>query len=173
MTNYILIGFMGTGKTTIGRGLATYLFLPFVDLDEEIEEEIGISIPMIFSSYGEAFFRQIERENLQRILEREGQVIATGGGTPLHKENRVLIKERGLPILLYSSVPVILERMAQTDRPLLQVKDRKEEIERLLKEREEAYSIADLSIDTSKNTIQEIIEEIVRKAGEVLGRDLC
>lgn len=173
MTNFILIGFMGSGKTTIGERLAKHLSYSFLDIDIEIERELSISIPEIFSTYGETYFRQIEREVLIKTLEKDHQVVATGGGAVLIKENRRLIKERGLSILLYAPAPIILERIKNTDRPLLQGKDPQKEIERLLSLREEAYREADLSIDTSKYSIQETIEEITKRAGEKLGRDLC
>lgn len=173
MTNLILIGFMGTGKTTIGEALSIKISWSFVDLDEEIQKEVGMEIPQIFSLYGEDFFREEEKKVLYRVLTKDHQVVATGGGVVLKEENRALIEKKGIPILLHAPIPIIMERLKETNRPLLQVNNPYLQIKRLLKEREESYRFTNLSINTAEGTIVEIVDEIIEMVGEVLGRDLC
>lgn len=170
MTNLILLGFMGTGKTTLGKALSAKLSWPFVDVDVEIEKQQGSSIPQIFSCYGEEYFRQVESRLLSSILSQTGQVVATGGGVVLKEKNRSQIKKGGISILLTASVEVILQRTRESDRPLLQAKDPKKEIQRLLQEREKNYRFADWSLDTGKGSPEELVDVILKKVGEILGR---
>ena len=118
--NVILTGFMGTGKTTLGKLLATELGRPFVDIDKKIEDETKLSIPKIFERYGEEHFRELERLAVKELSEKRGLVIATGGGTVKDAENVRLLKSSGIIVCLTCSPEEIFLRTARRgERPLL------------------------------------------------------
>lgn len=161
----ILIGFMGTGKTTIGQELAKRLNCNFVDIDQEIVEFEGRSINDIFATSGEMYFRKIETETLKKTLANISGVVATGGGIILSKENRQIISE-GQTILLEASIEEIYHRLSDnSDRPLLKadnITEVKEKMEKLLRERKGLYhSLGAVTINTDNKTISEIVNEII------------
>ena len=164
--NVILIGFMGTGKTSIGKILATKLGCVFVDLDHKIEADNNMSIPDIFKKFGEAHFRALEKQAVKEVTERHGIVIATGGGTIKDPENLKLLKESGLVICLTATVDEILFRTENKgDRPVLDKKDedqgdRRAAIEKLLEERRQFYDQADYKVDTTDWSPMQIIDDI-------------
>ena len=122
--NIILVGLMGSGKSTIGRHLAKSLELEFVDSDHEIERRTGANIPLIFDVEGEAGFRQREKKVIDELTQRRGVVLATGGGAVLDPENRARLRERGKVIYLYATAEQLLSRTAKDrNRPLLQTAD--------------------------------------------------
>lgn len=174
MKNIVLIGFMGTGKTCVGRLLAFRLNRPFIDTDKKIEAECGMSIGEIFNVFGETYFRNKEKSVIVRVSRYTNSVISTGGGVVLHPENIIRLKQNGVVIALKASVDVIVERTGRrNNRPLLNCEDRWEKIAVLLKEREKLYNMADFSIDTSYSTPQQIIDTIIyllRKGGYLRGR---
>lgn len=158
----VLTGFMGTGKSVVGRRLAERLAVPFVDLDDAIEAEAGMTIAEIFASEGEPGFRRRERELIATLANRQSGVVATGGGAVLDPENIRNLKTGALLVCLAAEPTVILQRLgADTHRPLLQTSDRLARIRELLEQRASAYAQADLSIDTSKAGIEEIVDRIV------------
>ncbi|MGH9462932.1 MAG: shikimate kinase [Vicinamibacteria bacterium] len=137
-----LVGFMGVGKSTLGRRLAKRLRMPFYDMDEEIERTSGKKIHEMFETEGEGSFRALETELLRSIVKREPGVVATGGGTFCRPENRELIRAGGVSVWLDAPTEVILERGAQeTHRPLW---TNLETVESLLDERLPLYRQADL-----------------------------
>jgi len=159
--NIILTGFMGVGKTSVGTRLARDLGYRFVDTDDLIEADQKITITEIFSSFGEAYFRDAETRVIRQVLDGEGQVIATGGGAVIRDENRRAFKEGGMTICLTARPEVVFERIRhEIHRPLLQVPDPLGRIRELLNERERYYHQADLIIDTSDKTVDEVIDEI-------------
>lgn len=175
MKNIVLIGFMGTGKTTIGRLLAHRLGRPFIDSDRKIEYEHGMSIHELFDAYGELYFRQKERMMIARLSRYNTAVIATGGGVVLSAENINRLKRNGVIIALTASIEIILERTSRRKtRPLLDNLEQREQIvNKLMKERAELYHKADYSIDTSNRTPQQVINEIMfflRQGGYLRGR---
>jgi len=148
--NIILTGFMGTGKTTIGRQLARRLRREFVDMDALIEERTGLSIPRIFQEQGEAAFRALERALCQELAGRRGLVIATGGGALIDAENRAALAASGDILCLRADTDVILRRVGVgADRPKLDGDDRRGRIEALLAERAPVYDAFPLQLDTS------------------------
>lgn len=159
----ILTGFMGTGKSVVGRCLAERLGLSFLDLDVLIKEEAGMSIPEIFASDGEPGFRRMEREQIARVANCGNSVIATGGGALLDPENIRTIKTGGAVLVCLQAAPeVILKRIkAESHRPLLQVPDRMVRIRELLEQRASSYAQADLSVETSELSVEEIVDRIV------------
>lgn len=160
--NVALTGFMAVGKSVVGKRLAERLQLPFVDLDRAIEEKEGMSIPEIFTRKGEAYFRSLEKRVLKTFLERDGQVIATGGGAVLDAENLRLLKERSLLVCLTAEVEKLLQRSGSgSERPLLKGGDQRDRIEALLSQREKSYHQAHLRIDTTRLTVDEVVEEIL------------
>ena len=165
-SNVVLIGFMGTGKTSIGKILATRLGCAFIDLDHKIESDNKMTIPNIFKKYGEAHFRELERKAVQEVSERRGIVIATGGGTVKNSENMRLLRENGVVICLKADVDEILYRTEHRgDRPVLDNQhktegDRRAAIEKLLEERREYYEQADYTVDTTKWSPLQITEDI-------------
>ncbi len=162
MTNIVITGFMGTGKSKVGLEVAHRLGREFVDMDTLIEERVGMTIPEIFAQRGEGFFRQQERELCQELAQRRGLVIATGGGALIPEENRRVLGTSGLLVCLSCAVEEILQRLAQAeDRPLLDVTDRRERIETLLAERREAYSRIPHQIDTTGLTVEEVAERVI------------
>lgn len=162
--NLYLVGPMGAGKTTIGRHLARILQREFVDLDAEIETRCGADIPWIFDVEGEQGFRDRESALLREMAGRQGLVVATGGGIVLRAENRLLLKECGLVIYL-SVAPGELYERTRNDlhRPLLQVPNRREVIERLVAERDPLYrEVATLIHSGRRRGARGAAEEILR-----------
>ncbi|MBK7873331.1 MAG: shikimate kinase [Saprospiraceae bacterium] len=117
-----LIGFMGSGKSHVGKRLAHLCNIPFIDLDNEIEQQEGRTIPQIFEQNGEAAFRAIEQNALHKILKHEDAVIATGGGTPCFFDNMNWMNQYGITIYLQTPVDILVERLQseRAHRPLLQ-----------------------------------------------------
>lgn len=171
MSNVILIGFMGCGKTTVGLRLSYRLRRTVIDTDKEIEKEEKRSISDIFAVEGEACFRDKETECLRKLLEnRENRIISAGGGLPLREENRKLLRELGQVFYLRAKAETIYERVKfDTSRPLLQVEDPQAKIRMLLRERDSCYrDAADVVIDVDGKEFEEIIDEIeacVRNGG--------
>src|SRR5450755_3361720 len=156
--NLFFVGPMGAGKTTIGRGVAELLGLPFHDLDHEIEAHCGAAIPLIFDIEGEAGFRQRETALLAELSAQADVVLATGGGAVLAPENRQLLQARGFVVYLETTVDEQLSRLARDrKRPLLAAPDRRERLLALAAEREPLYrQIADLIVPAGprKSTAQ-------------------
>ncbi|MCX8031254.1 MAG: shikimate kinase [Thermodesulfovibrionales bacterium] len=164
MKNIVLIGFMGTGKSAIGKILAEKLSFHFYDIDKIIEEEQKMSINEIFKKYGETVFRDIEADIILRLSKLEKAVIATGGGAVLRDTNVINLREKGLLVCLTASAETIYERLKNhTDRPLLQVKNPFEKIKELLNLREQFYKKADITINTENKTLEQIAGEILEK----------
>ncbi|MCY9513647.1 shikimate kinase [Paenibacillus apiarius] len=156
----LLIGFMGTGKSTVGAQLARNLNYAFVDLDAEIVKQVGRSIPDIFAQEGEAFFREQESRILTRLLrDRTRQlVIATGGGVVLSEANCKLMREHGSVIQLTAEEETIVQRVSQDrNRPLLQG-DAASRVRKLMHERQGLYDFAHLSVPTDRLTVEQINE---------------
>lgn len=174
MKNVVLIGFMGTGKTSTGRLLASRLGRPFIDTDQKIENENNMTISEMFSVYGEQFFRQKEQDVISKVSRYTCTVIATGGGVVLIPENIARLKSNGVLIALTASLDVILERTSRRNsRPLLDRPDREAIVAKMLQERSGFYNSADLSIDTSEKTPQQVSDMIItflRQGGYLRGR---
>ncbi|MGD9498197.1 MAG: 3-dehydroquinate synthase [Armatimonadota bacterium] len=162
-----ITGFMGTGKTCVGRLLAARLGLDFVDTDEAIEAEAGLRIPAIFERYSEEHFRDLETAALARALEAGRSVISTGGGMLLREGNVKLLRCAGPIVCLTATAECILQRTAgDAGRPLLQVPDPARRIAELLSEREEAYARADYHVATTDLTQAEVVERVVEALRE-------
>jgi len=155
-----LVGFMGAGKTTVGKVLAPLLNYEFVDLDDIIEERMGMSAQSIFAKLGEAEFRRAESEALETCRERFRTVIALGGGAYVAESNRELMREIGMTIWLDCPLEVCLSRLG--DDPSRPVLGSKSEMEALLDRRRGAYMMADLVIEVGNATPQEVAGEIVK-----------
>jgi len=172
MKNIILIGFMGTGKTTVGRRLARRLGREFLDTDSEIERVAGKTIPQIFAQDGEVRFRSEERLVVQKLSSQENLVIATGGGIVLNPDNVADLKHNGILICLAASPEVIYERVkGKKNRPLLnRVNNLLEHIKEMLEKRKPFYQVADCVINTDRKSREQVVEEIVAylaKSGEI------
>lgn len=162
MPNITLVGFMGTGKTTVGRILARRLGFTFVDCDDEIEREQGVSISHIFSELGEPHFRQLEHDMIIRLSRSDKLVISAGGGAVINPENVDNMKEGGPVVCLASSPEEILKRVGgSTHRPLLQVPDPKSKVKELLDARAPFYARADVTISTDGLTPEEVADRVM------------
>lgn len=156
-----LVGFMGSGKSTVGRLVARQLGLGFVDTDEAIEAKASRRISEIFASEGETAFRALERQVLEELMAREGLVIATGGGLICQPGNLEILRQRALVICLWASADTIWERVRhQTHRPLLQVAEPQAEIARLLAIREPFYRQADVLVNSGLRSLREVSGQV-------------
>jgi len=160
--NIILCGFMATGKSSVGRMLANRMRYEFLDMDAAIEKEEGVAITQIFASRGEPAFRALETRMVERLADVQGLIIATGGGTIVNPKNLERLKSCGVVVTLTADIPTILQRAGSgEDRPLLQAEDRVERIKSLLQQRASAYAQADIVLDTSSLTIEEVAQQII------------
>lgn len=161
--NIVLIGFMGSGKTTVGIRLSYKLRRVVEDTDKLIEKRQDRSISEIFASEGEACFRKLETQLLEELVQTmEGKIISVGGGTPVREENRPLLRKLGYVVYLRVQPETVYERLkGDTTRPLLQGENPQEKIRTLLAGRAAAYeSCADLIIDVDEKDLNEIVELI-------------
>ena len=169
--NLALVGFMGAGKTTVGRLVAWNLHLTYVDTDEAIETRARRTIAMIFAEDGEAAFRQLERDVIEEIGQGRDQVVSTGGGLVCQPGNMDRLKETSLVVCLWASADTIWERVRhQTHRPLLQVADPRAEIERLLVIREPFYREADVLVNSGLRSMREVGVQVAHHFAEARRR---
>lgn len=153
---------MGTGKTAVGKRLAAILDKDFYDTDQEIETVTGMTISQLFNRHGEVRFRSEENLAIQRLLEKEDCIIATGGGIILNQANINFLVKKGIIICLTARPEIICERVKKrNNRPLLKKGNLYETIVKLMQEREELYKCADFYIDTSDLDYRDIIEKII------------
>ena len=165
MKNAVLIGFMGTGKTSTGRLLASRLGYSFVDTDRKIEKECHLTIKQLFAEHGETYFREQEAAVVRKVARQHHLVISTGGGTILNPDNMKALRKKGVIVSLTASVEVILERTSRKNtRPLLEnqtMEERRAAITKLRAQREDLYKQADLIIDTSELSPLQVVEQIM------------
>jgi shikimate kinase len=158
----VLVGMMGAGKSSIGRRLAATLAVPFLDADTEIEKAAGMTIPEIFESKGEPYFRAGETRVIARLLESGPQVLATGGGAFMNEQTRAAVRARGVSVWLKADFDVLLRRVKRrADRPLLKSGDPAQTLERLMAERDPFYAQADLTVSSRDVPHETIVAEIV------------
>jgi len=162
MKNIYLVGFMGTGKSAVGKSLAAKLKASFLDLDTLIEEKEKREIVDIFTKEGEPFFRKLEKDNLKEVSRKDGLVVACGGGIVLDNDNIELMRSSGKMICLSTRPEIILQRVGNhKHRPLLNVEDKEKKIIETLKVRQPLYNLAHISIDTSDFTVEQVVEKIL------------
>ena len=161
IVNLALIGFMGTGKTSVGRHVAEHLGFEFLDTDELIQSHTGRTIADIFAKDGEPAFRELERKVVQELSTREKTLISTGGGLPTNEENLSALKSFALVICLWASPEKIWERVKnQSHRPLLHDADPQQKIRELLATREPFYKQADVLINTDLRSVREAAQQV-------------
>ncbi|MBN4064156.1 shikimate kinase [Dehalococcoides mccartyi] len=165
--NIYLIGLSGTGKTRSGRRVAELLGWPFVEMDGVIEDRAGKPIPRIFEENGEDFFRNLESQILEEVAQRGGRIVSTGGGVPMRSTNRETMKASGLIVRLSASPEVIHQRLVSSAsqrgravRPLLGDDAPVEKLRNMLKDREQAYSTANVTVDTERKSHDEVAAAI-------------
>jgi len=155
--NLLLAGFMGTGKSALGRQLAKRWRRPFIDTDELVEKLAGTSIADIFAEQGEAHFRALERQVVEGLLPPAGAVIACGGGLVVPPGMGELVRSKGVVVTLFASVDTILRRTSgNTRRPLLTGEDPEGRIRELMKKREQAYPQAGIAVYTDGRSLQQL-----------------
>lgn len=166
--NIVLIGFMGTGKSTISDYLNHHYGMDVVDMDMEIVKREGMSIPDIFDSYGEEYFRNLETNLLIELQSKDNVVISCGGGAALRSRNVMEMKRNGCVVLLQAKPETIYERVKDTDdRPVLKGRKNVEFITELMEQRREKYeAAADIRIQTDGREVADICTEIMRKTKE-------
>ncbi len=162
--NVILVGIMGSGKTTVGKQLSRLMRRPFYDTDQEIVRRTGVSIPMIFEVEGEAGFRRREAQVLADLVCETQIILATGGGIVLSDTNRVLMREHGIVVYLRGSIEELLQRTHNDkNRPLLQVSDPKARLAELHALRDPLYrEIADVVVDTGRQPVHVLVQQLGR-----------
>jgi len=168
--NIILIGPMGSGKSTIGNIIANRLHREFKDSDHFIEKRTGVDIARIFDIEGEHGFRERESDALNELLSQNNRVIATGGGSVLRPQNQQLLKQKGFIIFLDTSVAQQLRRLARDKkRPLLQTENPRERLEAMFVERHPIYlDLADLAVKTDKRVARRLAADIINQLPENL-----
>ena len=161
--NIIITGFMGTGKSVVAKELARKLKMEYIDMDQVIEKQQGLTIPDIFTKYGEKYFREQENKLVKELSKKENIVIATGGGTLLSSDNTRILRQKGNIICLYADSQIIYNRVKRrNNRPLLNGENILDKINHLLKERKKIYDNIKWKIDTTNFTTQEVVDQIIK-----------
>ena len=164
IVNIALIGFMGAGKTSVGRLISEQLGFDYLDTDEMIQSRTSRTIADIFSKDGEPAFRKLEEEIVAELTALERTVISTGGGLPVNSKNLASLKTHALVVCLWASPEKIWERVRnQTHRPLLNAPDPKGKIRELLAEREPFYRQADVLLNTDSRPVREVAQQVIHQ----------
>jgi shikimate kinase len=162
--NLVLVGFMGTGKSSVGRVVARHLRFAFCDTDELVEARSHKRIAEIFAEQGESVFREYERQVVADIALQQGAVISTGGGLGADPSNLALLKQHSLVICLWASPETIWRRVRnQSHRPLLREADPLDKIQRLLAERKPFYLQSDVLVNTERRSVQEVAQQVLHQ----------
>ena len=165
----VLVGMMGSGKSTVGMRLASRLGLRFIDADSEIEIAADMSIPDIFASRGEAEFRAGERRVIARLLGQGAQVLATGGGAFMSGDTRDRIARTGISVWLKADPDTLMRRVRKrSNRPLLQTADPDGTLRRLLTEREPVYALADIVVQSREEPHDIVVDALISALGSYL-----
>lgn len=169
MRKIYLVGFMGSGKSAIGRRLSFKLKLPYYDMDKEIVRQQGMSIPEIFEKYGEAYFRQLETDFLKNFRDEEC-IISTGGGVAMNEENRKIMRRTGLVFFLDATFEDIYVRIRfDKNRPIVQ-RSTKEELQELYHSRRKYYrQAAHIQVKTENRSLRNIVEYIAYQVNRLKG----
>lgn len=158
----VLVGLMGSGKSTIGRRLASAIGWRFVDADEEIESAAGCSIADMFAIYGEPMFRDLEARVIARLLGEEPAVLATGGGAWMQPSIREMILARATSVWLRADLDVLVDRVSKRDhRPLLKNGDKSAIMRRLMEERYPIYAQANITVDSGHGPHSQVVERVI------------
>ena len=170
--NIFLIGFMGTGKSAIGKVLSRTIGAELIEMDAVIEKEQEMTIPKIFEQFGEPYFRDLETAYLQRLPESGPKVVSCGGGVPMRSDNVRLMKEQGVIVLLTAKPETVLARVGTgAGRPLLQNRMHVEGISELMEQRLPVYeAAADITVETDNRTVAELAGEIAERTRGLLDR---
>jgi shikimate kinase len=162
--NLALIGFMGTGKSSVGRLAAAHLRYEFIDTDDRIEQRAGKSITTIFAEQGEVAFREIERQLVGEMTGWRRKVISTGGGLAANDANLASLKQHALVVCLWASPEEIWKRVRdQAHRPLLQGPDSLGKIRALLEQRTPFYRQADVLVNTGMRSVREVAQQVLHQ----------
>jgi shikimate kinase len=163
--NLILVGMMGSGKTTMGRALARQLGKDFVDSDEEIIKRTGVTVPHIFDVEGESGFRLRETAAIKDLAARDNLVLATGGGAVLAEENRTALQQNGIVIYLKAGVHDLWQRTRHDrNRPLLQTKDPHGRLTELFQQRDPLYQqVSDIVVQSGKQSVNVLMQQLIEK----------
>jgi shikimate kinase len=164
-TRIFLVGLMGAGKTTLGKQLAKALKLKFIDSDDEIEKRTGVTIATIFDIEGEAGFRDREAAVIDELTQRDGIVLATGGGAVLRDKNREHLKQRGTTVYLNATVEHLYSRTKRDrKRPLLQTADPKARLQELFDLRDPLYrEVAEIVLSTGKQPVKTVLQQLLKQ----------
>ncbi len=169
MVNIFLVGFMGSGKSTVGEILSKKTGLKFVDIDSEIEKKEKMSIKDIFEKKGEHYFRELEKKEIEEFSQKDGFVVSTGGGLGANPENMEKMKKHGVVVWLQVSLDEVLRRCGNDkNRPLLN--QPLENLKKLFEDRQKVYSLADIKINTESKEPEKLAEEILEMLNENLHR---
>ncbi len=164
IVNIALIGFMGTGKTSVGRLVAEQLHFHYLDTDEMIQSATGKTIAEIFSANGEPAFRALEEKTVQELAGKAQTVISAGGGLPVNPANLASLKSHALVVCLWASAAKIWERVkSQTHRPLLHDSDPQKKICELLAVRAPFYKQADILLNTESRSLREVAQQVIHQ----------
>ena len=160
--NIVLCGFMGCGKSTVGRALAARLNYDFCDSDAVIEQREGISVSSIFAQKGEGYFRELEKSVIRELSDQKGLIIATGGGAVLDPENAASLRKTGLVIFLDITPDAVLKRLeGDTTRPLLMRDDKEAAVNELMTKRKPLYATAGHHTVNAELPVEKVVEKIV------------
>lgn len=168
MNHIVIIGFMGSGKTRVGKRLAQDYDLPFIDVDRVIMKKMNLSISEIFQRFGEPFYRALETLVIKELInDKERKVISLGSGLPVQEQNQKYLKQLGTIVYLKGSLETLKKRLETgSNNPLLEGDDKEEKIKKLLKQRDPIYSkYADIEVVTGVKPFEALIEEIKQKLG--------
>lgn len=165
MNHIVIIGFMGSGKTRVGKCLSKDLGLPFIDVDRVIVKKMDMSVKEIFEKFGEPFYRALETMTIKGLIEdKEPKIVSLGAGLPIQEQNQKYLKQLGTIIYLKGSEATLKKRLEGNNNPLLDGDNRDDKIKKLLKQRDPVYSrFADIEVVTGVKPFDELIKEIEEK----------